>query len=357
MWKEKKRMQQKNSHSRSSQQAEDKPFQKSAVEPAGEKDSESRQKHDKELSGKLRHAIEQKDKIIAHLQEQLKSSQISKDQENLSDEEEAEKESHAEGSRSTACPKKNIMEEVMAEASIQAVKNAPEGQVEQADHELDLVKETDSPTLSQTIDSSGGIISWEEEGIIVSVPPGAVPQGRLTSFSVGIDVSAQFSLPDDFELVSPIYHLSPDVCHFDKEVEICLFHGIDLRDQEDCESMTFLVASGKQSNCFFFQERKGGNFYLSGSTATLRVKHFCRFGIGHKKGQKGRLSFSSFQTHRKILGMYCIWLLSVLFLSSQIVRSAFSRSLGAEMECFPWHSFGWSIPKTEPGSLLLELHG
>lgn len=108
LWKEIKPMQRK-SHSHSSQQEEGKAFKMLGVEPAGERDSKSWQKHNKDLIDKPQHAIEGEDTIIVNLQEQWKSSQIFKDQEKASYKEQAEKVSDTEGSHSIACLKEVVI--------------------------------------------------------------------------------------------------------------------------------------------------------------------------------------------------------------------------------------------------------
>ena len=117
----------------------------------------------------------------------MKSCQVPKGRENLYDKDKDEKEIGVEDC--LAIPlEKNFRDETLEMSSI-----GPEVTAEE---------EMNNPSLFQTIDCSGGIISWAEEGIIVTVPPGAILQERHDRTSISTDYTTPLSLPCDFELVS-----------------------------------------------------------------------------------------------------------------------------------------------------------
>ena len=88
----------------------------------------------------------------------------------------------------------------------------------------------------------------------------------------------KFELPDDSALVSGVY----DVClHGDKlhkPIMLEIQHCVDLKTEEQCKLMQFVVAEEDSSP---FNPVHGGEFLPFSQYGRLRRKEFSRFGIVH----------------------------------------------------------------------------
>ena len=96
--------------------------------------------------------------------------------------------------------------------------------------------------LQHSVTSLGGYISWwEENGVEFEIPPGAVPEGRQLDLTVGPCSSGPFQPPDDYELASPLFLISPSF-DFCREITLRMGHFSKLETEEDRERMAFLSA-------------------------------------------------------------------------------------------------------------------
>ena len=151
--------------------------------------------------------------------------------------------------------------------------------------------------LLESVDSYGRYISWSDVGISISVPPDAIPNGEVVHIKVWPCLQGPFVLPVGYELVSPVYQVSP-AFYFKKGVEVFVAHFAALQSDEDCDAMTFVSArSLPQSEHsypeYHFKDLKKGRFEKNTMTGRVTLNHFCKLAVArqqnHVEGPEGAL--------------------------------------------------------------------
>ena len=138
--------------------------------------------------------------------------------------------------------------------------------------------------LSDPIDSDGNFINWENYGISIDIPAGAVPQGSQLQIMMGCSLSIQCKLPDNYELVSPVYLILP-AFHFQKNVNLLLEHWANVASSGSIQSLTFISAPIKPQHSltsqpnYGFQCLRGGRFEVGSQAGKISVNHFCLLAI------------------------------------------------------------------------------
>ena len=126
--------------------------------------------------------------------------------------------------------------------------------------------------------SSGGTISWQEIGIEISIPSGAVPEGEALELRVRPCLSGPFVLPEGHQLASPVYLIRP-AFDFANAVRLSVAHFVGLDSSRDCDRMTFITSSsspthGPQTK-YEFKLMKGGIFRRKEDHGVIYLKHLC----------------------------------------------------------------------------------
>ena len=127
------------------------------------------------------------------------------------------------------------------------------------------------------------------------IPPGAVPEGSQLDLTVWPCSSGPFQLPDDYELASPLFLISPSL-DFSREITLKMGHFSKLETEEDREGMVFLsahstphrVVEGAREPVYHYQCRvfEGGVFRPHQQYGTVLLKHFCFGGIARRKRKR-----------------------------------------------------------------------
>ena len=142
----------------------------------------------------------------------------------------------------------------------------------------------------ETVTSAGKEISWADIGIKIIIPPGAVHEGKPITVSVRPCLSGPFELPEDYELASPVYAISPGL-EFNKDVKLFVTHFAKLQNEDDCENMTFLTTESSSlpgdSHSYRLLMQKNGVFQIGSKEGEISLKHFCKKAIGRKCKQAG----------------------------------------------------------------------
>ena len=125
--------------------------------------------------------------------------------------------------------------------------------------------------------------------VSLEVPPKAVPEGREMQLTLWPCLYGPFSLPEGFELASPVYvaHATSaqgEASAFETDVKVVVKHFMQIEDDKDSENMIFVSAKLQfQSPCdyltpkYHFKKLKGGCFEKTQGFIMLR--HFCEFAI------------------------------------------------------------------------------
>ncbi len=145
-------------------------------------------------------------------------------------------------------------------------------------------------SLEYQIGQDGKTISLIEDlGIIIDVPPGAIPDNHPDDVTVKINacISGPFELPDGYELASPVFHIEPGVKLAQKPVELSMVHFIDIGIEEHCSELRFISASLEGKGTIRFRHLDGGVFWPGRRIGKIALQHFCLIGIARVKHEKG----------------------------------------------------------------------
>ena len=138
----------------------------------------------------------------------------------------------------------------------------------------------------ENVTVKGGKISWKDIGVEIEIPPGAVPKGKSLELRVRPCLSGPYSLPQGYQLASPVYLITP-AFEFVKEVRLSVTHFAHLDDENDCNRMTFISSSSSPVLTpqlhYNFKLMKGGIFKEEENNGVLYLKHFCQAAIAQQE--------------------------------------------------------------------------
>ena len=144
-------------------------------------------------------------------------------------------------------------------------------------------------TRCETATAEGQVIQWEDIGVTVDIPPGAVSERATIDVSIRPCLSGPFEIPDGIDLASPLHLVGP-AFKFTQEIKLSLQHFINLKAPDGCKEMTFLSALSTPTYIgsvptYVLREIKSQKtiFTVGSQVATIFLKHFCIVGIGKKR--------------------------------------------------------------------------
>ena len=132
----------------------------------------------------------------------------------------------------------------------------------------------------ETVTSEGMLIRWDEIGINIYIPPGAVLEDKPITVRVQPCLSGPFVLPQGYDLASPVYVVSQS-SEFRKRIHLYMVHFADLQSEEDCKEMTFLTSRLSQR----LQVQQRGVFQMGTREGNISLEHFCKKAIARKRRQ------------------------------------------------------------------------
>ena len=148
----------------------------------------------------------------------------------------------------------------------------------------------DDPWLA-SVTSEGKTLTWDEIGMEIDIPAGAVSEDRPLKLTVRPCLSGPFSLPEGYELVSPVYIITP-AFDFNQDVQLSIVHYASLTCHEDCSSMAFMSAKtsitpGGSDIVYNFKVLRRGVFHEGQQLGVIPLRHFCGIAIGKKRPRDG----------------------------------------------------------------------
>ena len=169
----------------------------------------------------------------------------------------------------------------------------------------------------ETVTSAGKEISWADIGIKINIPPGAIPEDKPITVSVRPCLSGPFELPEDYELSSPVYAISPGL-EFSKDVKLFMAHFADLQSEDDCKNMTFLTTESSSlpgdSHPYRLLVQNNGVFKIGSRKGEISLKHFCKKAIGRKCKQDGNEPRESANQSKSMFYLFIIQESSCVYL-------------------------------------------
>ena len=147
-----------------------------------------------------------------------------------------------------------------------------------------------------TLLSEKKTLNIDSVGISLSIPEDALPStDPPLDMQVQPCFSGPFEVPQDLELVSPVYIVKPSrEVKFRKAVLVKIWHYANLETEEDCEDMVFLSASTTPEYrgtrpVYVFREIRGvKGLFRPGEeqpVGEIALKHFCGLAVGRRKRQ------------------------------------------------------------------------
>ena len=149
------------------------------------------------------------------------------------------------------------------------------------------------------------------------IPPGAVPEGKKLELTVWPCSDGPFHLPEDYELASPVFLVSPSF-EFSREINLTMYHFSNLEMEEDCERMVFL-SSPTTPNMKLAGEKPAYQFRVLGkgvfkphrNYGQISLTHFCNVGAGRHK-RKNQSSNPNSPPSKQLKGKIIIIMLTLL---------------------------------------------
>ena len=135
------------------------------------------------------------------------------------------------------------------------------------------------------VSRKGGNFEWKGYGLKLAVPSNCLPPAVETDkFTVTASLSGQFEIPENYELISPIFWIAaPDNLSKPVLVEIqhCLADTSD--DTADPSDLYFITAKCTQESLPYKFKPIGGIFTRTSSYGSIEVSHFSGMGIASKR--------------------------------------------------------------------------
>jgi hypothetical protein len=192
---------------------------------------------------------------------------------------------------------------------------------------------------SETVDNTGKTVECRELGFSIVFPPGAVGSTPVT-VSVCCSFKAEFSPPDGYEFVSPVYvlHVHP-VTQILKKVTLTLQHWAKSDGSDLCFGFCTFPNT---SNSYQFQVKEGGGFVSHESHGRIEVDHFSVGTIIRKLEFRLRGALRLRNYYRACL----VWPLSTT--KPDVNAWLYALSLSLDHNCLSRNSLEW-MKNTYPG--------
>ena len=121
-------------------------------------------------------------------------------------------------------------------------------------------------------------IKWPGNGLRLTVPAGAVPQGTTISLAVRTFLAEGFQLPKNCQLISAIYWIAASQ-HFEEEITLHLQHCAVIKSDAECSQLKFIEGSCNQPEFpYQLKVREGGVFPPHSHEASISIKQFSIYG-------------------------------------------------------------------------------
>ena len=157
---------------------------------------------------------------------------------------------------------------------------------------------------SFTVSTQGICFEWKGYGLKVHVLEESLPVGKVESrVNIEASISGQFQLPEDSDLLSPIFWISAPF-KFTKPVTLEIQHCALTEDGTVFSDLSFVSAKCSESeHPYIFKQLEGGVFPTHRSYGSIQLCHFSGIGItGRKRTPR---SYCAYLYHT--MKMRCDW--------------------------------------------------
>ena len=133
------------------------------------------------------------------------------------------------------------------------------------------------------VSTKGCSFEWIGYGLRLSISNECLPTGmEMCRVNIKVSLSGPFQLPEDTELLSPVFWVSP-LCKFKKPVTLEIQHCAS--GDEAFSDLNFISTKCSQKDLpYTFRQLKGGRFATDSSYGGIQLDHFSGFGVSGKMG-------------------------------------------------------------------------
>ena len=121
------------------------------------------------------------------------------------------------------------------------------------------------------------LLNWEEYGLRITVPEGAVPTSETIEVAITALVGGEFILPEDLELVSAVYTISVSKPLL-KPVLLEIQHCVSIQTHSHASYLSF-VTSPSDCSPFQFRSIDKGSFPVRDQYGSILLSEFSGFGV------------------------------------------------------------------------------
>ena len=134
-----------------------------------------------------------------------------------------------------------------------------------------------------TVSTHDALFEWEGYGLKLHVPEGSLPAGMEEArINIRASVSGQFQLPEDSDLLSPVFWISPP-CKSTKPVTLEVQHCALIQDEAVLSNLSIVSAQDSQRDLpYKFKQLDGGVFSKHSSYGSIQLSHFCGIAVAGK---------------------------------------------------------------------------
>ena len=147
---------------------------------------------------------------------------------------------------------------------------------------------------SVIFDENGGKFSSVEHGVMVTIPPGAIPSGVQAELKFGEALFAPVKFAKKSRPVSAIIWLSMNVILL-KPMQIQMPHCIKIESKNQASYLTFTKAHHSPSSDGMMEKIDGGKFYVNESYGSIKISHFCYYCIEDMDYDENHLCYHNYK--------------------------------------------------------------
>ena len=134
-------------------------------------------------------------------------------------------------------------------------------------------------------------VNWEEYGIRITVPQGAVLASDTVQVTITALVGGDFIFPEDTELVSAVYAINASK-PFLEPVKLEIQHCVSIETASHCNYLSFATATNSQPP-YEFNTVDGGEFSIGNRYGSISIATFSKYAALKKRSKKRK------KAHRK----------------------------------------------------------
>ena len=121
------------------------------------------------------------------------------------------------------------------------------------------------------------LLNWEEYGLRIAIPQGAVQQSDTVEVAITALVGGEFILPEDTELVSAVYAISVSKPLL-KPVQLEIQHCVSIEEPAHSNYLSFATAPIDQPP-YQFEPVEGGEFPIGSRYGSLFITKFSLWNV------------------------------------------------------------------------------